>query len=56
MVFQYRHAHLFGRRCFIPGINQALGEAGRLTDPEIEERLVTMVTGFAGFCRRLSED
>ena len=53
MVFQYRHAHLFGRRCFIPGINQALGEAGRLNDPEIEERLVTMVTGFAGFCRSL---
>jgi NAD(P)H-dependent FMN reductase len=53
MVFQYRHAHLFGRRCFIPGINQALDEAGRLTDPEIEERLVTMVTGFADFCRSL---
>jgi NAD(P)H-dependent FMN reductase len=53
MVFQYRHAHLFGRRCFIPGINQALGEAGRFTDPEIEERLVTMVTGFASFCRNL---
>jgi NAD(P)H-dependent FMN reductase len=53
MVFQYRHAHLFGRRCFIPGIGQALGEAGRLTDPKIEERLVGMVTGFAGFCRDL---
>ena len=53
MVFQYRHAHLFGRRCFIPGIGQALGEAGRLTDPKIEERLVAMVTGFAGFCRDL---
>jgi NAD(P)H-dependent FMN reductase len=57
MVFQYRHAHLFGRRCFIPGINQALGEAGRFTDPKIEERLVTMATGFADFCRILrSED
>jgi len=53
MVFQYRHAHLFGRRCFIPGINQALGEAGRLIDREIEERLVTMVIGFADFCRSL---
>jgi len=53
MIFQYRHAHLFGRRCFIPGINQALGEAGRLTDPEIGERLVTTVTGFADFCRSL---
>ncbi len=53
MVFQYRHAHLFGRRCFIPGINQALGEAGRFTDPKMEERLVTMVTGFADFCRNL---
>ena len=53
MVFQYRHAHLFGRRCFIPGIGQALGENGRLTDPKLEERLVTMVTSFAGFCRNL---
>jgi NAD(P)H-dependent FMN reductase len=56
MVFQYRHAHLFGRRCFIPGIGQALGETGRLTDPKLEERLVTMVTGFAGFCRSLCKE
>jgi len=53
MVFQYRHAHLFGRRCFIPVINQALSEAGRLTDPQIEERLVSLVTRFATFCRDL---
>jgi chromate reductase len=53
MVFQYRHAHLFGQRCFIPGINQVLGDSGRLTDPTIEERLVTTVTGFADFCRSL---
>lgn len=53
MVFQYRHAHLFGRRVFLPGISQLLDEEGRLADPALEERLHEMVTGFAAFCRRL---
>jgi len=53
MVFQYRHAHLYGRRVFLPGISQLLDEEGRLTDPALRERLHEMVTGFAAFCRRL---
>lgn len=50
MVFQYRHAHLFGRRCFIPSIGQVLDEAGQLTDADLTERLKKMASDFAKFC------
>jgi chromate reductase len=53
MVFQYRHAHLFGRRCFIPNISGELDAAGRLTDPGLADRLATTVADFAQFCRYL---
>jgi len=53
MVFQYRHAHLFGRRVFIHNVGTVLDEDGRLVDPELERRLDHMVSGFSGFCRRL---
>ncbi len=56
MVFQYRHGHLYGRACYIPGIGDLLDENGRLTDPEVEDRLRTTVTGFANFCRSLRTD
>jgi NAD(P)H-dependent FMN reductase len=54
MVFQYRHAHLYGRRVFLPGINGLLDDAGQLRDPEITDRLREMVLGFATFCHRIS--
>jgi len=53
MVFQYRHAHLFGRRCFIPNIGRALDENNRLKDPAIAERLKKSALDFARFCRSL---
>lgn len=53
MVFQYRHAHLYGRTCFLAGIGSLIDSAGQLTDPEAERRLHTTVVGFAAFCRRL---
>jgi len=56
MVFQYRHAHLFGRRCFIPSVGNALDESGRLTDPAIVDRLRATVLDFAGFCGNLRKD
>ena len=56
MVFQYRHAHLFGRRCFIPGIGQVLDKSGQLTDSDTVDRLHTTVTSFARFCRNLHSD
>jgi NAD(P)H-dependent FMN reductase len=54
MVFQYRHAHLFGRRCFIPKIFRELDENGGLTNPDLRERLAKMVGDFARFCRHVS--
>ena len=56
MVFQYRHAHLFGRRCFIPGVGRILDENGRLTDPDVAERLKKTALDFARFCRNLGAD
>lgn len=53
MVFQYRHAHLFGRRCFIPNVGRTLDEKGRITDPDIDRRLKKTALGFASFCRNL---
>ncbi len=54
MVFQYRHAHLFGRRCFIPNISRELDKGGKLTDPDLEGRLTKMVADFAVFCRNVN--
>lgn len=56
MVFQYRNAHLFGRRCFIPRIGKALGEDGNFTDQDLAARVRMTVTGFANFCRNLQTD
>jgi len=53
MVFHYRNAHLFGRRCFIPGITQALDDTGHLKDSETVDRLRKTALDFAAFCRRL---
>jgi NAD(P)H-dependent FMN reductase len=53
MVFQYRNAHLFGRRCFIPGINTALDEKGHFKDVETVDRLRKTALDFASFCKSL---
>ena len=47
-------AHLYGRRVFLPRIGAIVTEDGRLTDPEIAERLRLTIEGFATFCRRLA--
>jgi len=54
MVFQYRHAHLFGRRVFIPNVGGCLDDNGRLADADVIARLEEAVQGFAEFCRRLT--
>lgn len=56
LVFQHRHAHLFGRRCFIPHVKKALDQSGRLTDVEIAERLHSTVVDFVRFCAKLRSD
>jgi NAD(P)H-dependent FMN reductase len=53
MVFQYRNAHLFGRRCFIPGIKNALDDSGHFEDPETADRLRKTALDFAAFCGKL---
>ena len=54
MVFQYRHAHLYGRRVFLPAVAQMLDENGRLAEPAAERRLREMVTDFVRHCTHLS--
>jgi NAD(P)H-dependent FMN reductase len=56
MIFQYRHAHLCGRRVFIPHITQALDSDGRLVDPDLEKRFDEALVKFADFCRRLNAE
>ena len=56
LVFHYRRAHLFGKRCFIPSIGQILDSSGRITDPEIHDRLRETTLDFALFCRQLCRD
>jgi NAD(P)H-dependent FMN reductase len=54
MVFQYRCAHLYGPRVFLPLVHELLDDAGRIREPGVEERLKTMVLGFADFCHRVA--
>jgi NAD(P)H-dependent FMN reductase len=56
MVFQYRHAHLFGRRCFIPSVGRVIDGNGRLTDPDVAKRLKKTILDFARFCATLQRN
>jgi NAD(P)H-dependent FMN reductase len=53
MVFQYRHAHLFGRRVFIPNVGKALDDRGRFADDAMEKRFGEALEKFVDFCERL---
>ena len=35
MVFQYRYAHLFNERLFVPAVYKMLDDQDALTDPEL---------------------
>jgi len=54
MVFQYRHAHLFGRRVFIPHIGKAM-DNGRFVDQSLEKRFGEALEKFVDFCGRLKD-
>jgi NAD(P)H-dependent FMN reductase len=54
MVFQYRHAHLYGRRVFLSNIFGAITD-GQLTDDEALRRMQELIDGFVPFCRALRE-
>jgi NAD(P)H-dependent FMN reductase len=53
MIFQYRHAHLYGRRMFIPGVGGAVDDAGQPVEPAMARRLETTLRGFARYCHLL---
>jgi NAD(P)H-dependent FMN reductase len=54
MVFQYRHAHLFGKRLFLPQIGSLIDESGALAESDSAARLSELVAGFCEFCNRLN--
>jgi chromate reductase, NAD(P)H dehydrogenase (quinone) len=54
-IFGYRNAYIFPERVFLPRINDLLDDNGRLTDPELLERLKTQAEGFVDFVERLQQ-
>ncbi len=52
MIFQYRHAHLYGRRVFLANIFGAITN-GQMTDDEALRRMQELIDGFVPFCRAL---
>ena len=52
-IFGYRNAYVFPERVFLPRINDLLDDTGRLTDPELLQRLQTQAEGFVDFVERL---
>jgi chromate reductase len=55
MVFQYRSAHLFGKRCFLPGIHALLDDSGELADGDEACRMDALVDEFAVFAAALKK-
>ena len=55
LVFQYRNAHLFGRRVFLKGIHDLLDDAGEIGDPEIRARVERLAHEFVAFCGKLKD-
>src|SRR5262245_49520830 len=52
-IFGYRNACNYPERVFLPNINDLLNAEGRLTDPEILDRLRQQAAGFIEFVERL---
>lgn len=53
MVFQYREAHIYGKRCLFPGVETILSDDNRITDEFIRGLFITLLDGFAEFAYRL---
>ena len=52
-IFGYRNAYNYPERVFLPGVNNLLDDAGRLTDAEMLDRLRKQIEGFVDFVERL---
>lgn len=51
MVFQYRSAHLFGKRVFLKKVHECIDADGSIIDEAICQRLREQAIEFAAFCR-----
>ena len=54
IIYQYRSAHLFGRRVFLKHIHKLLDDSGAIQDSDVAERLANMVREFVAFSERTS--
>lgn len=55
-LLQYRNAHIFGERLFIPNCEEeALTETG-FEKVALQKRYVSMLDGFVGFCKKLTKE
>ncbi len=52
-IFGYRNAYLYPERVFLPGIGKLLDANGRLSDPDLLERLQCQAEGFVNFTEKL---
>jgi chromate reductase, NAD(P)H dehydrogenase (quinone) len=55
MVFQYRNAHLFGRRVFIRNTKEALDADGAIKDAALADRFETQLKEFVEFSRKVGK-
>lgn len=52
-IFGYRNGYIYPQRVFLPGVDDLLGDDGRLKDPELLQRLRKQAEGFIEFVERL---
>ena len=52
-IFGYRSAFIYPDRVFMPGIGNLLDAAGRLTNPDLTQRLAKQAEGFTAFVEKL---
>lgn len=50
-IFGYRNSYLYPDRVFIPQVHQKLDGQGKLTVPDVQQRLEAQVRGFIEFVR-----
>jgi NAD(P)H-dependent FMN reductase len=50
-IFGYRNGYIYPDRVFIPQVHQKLDAEGKLTVPDIQQRLEAQVRGFIAFVR-----
>src|SRR3954470_21035818 len=54
-IFGYRNAFIFPERVFLPQVNSLLDSSGRLTNPELLERLRKQAAGFVDLVEKLKQ-